>query len=310
MDVELVTVGHVLSETIVFADGSRKGPVLGGPPAYCGVVAAKLGTRTGIVTKVSKDTPSSLLAPLQEAKVDLSGVDSLSDVTTTNELLYATDGTKELKYLKQAPVIRFQSIPSEYHVARLFHVCPLDYEVPLETVRQLRQLGKALSVDLGGYGGAHVRRETNAVKKFPPSVLREFIGSFDIVKASDEDARLMFEDETLSDEQRVQQFVNWGAGVGILTRGAKGSLVFTKEKRYRLPAFLGNVVNVTGGGDSFMGGFLTDYLRTGDPCSAAVFASAVALCVIERTGGVSASRMPSAEEARMRIPTGFTPELL
>ena len=310
MDVQLVTVGHVLSETIVFADGSREGPVLGGPSAYCGVVAAKLGTRTGIVTKVDTDKSANLLAPLKDAEVDLSGIECRGEVTTISELIYSADGTKELKYLKQASPITFQDIPLDYHRAQLFHICPMDYEVPVEAVRQIRQLGKVLSVDLGGYGGAHVRRETNAEKRFAPAALRDFIGCFDIVKASDEDAELIFSNDSLSDEQRVQQFVDWGAQIGILTCGGRGSLVFTRRNKCRLSAFPGNVVDVTGGGDSFMGGFLTEYLRTRDPWSATLFATAVALCVIERTGGVSASRMPTEQQARRRIPPEMKPEWL
>jgi sugar/nucleoside kinase (ribokinase family) len=310
MVVQLVTIGHILSETVVFADGSREGPVLGGPPAYCGLVASKLGTPTGVVTKVSARVFDDLLSPLKEAQVDLSGVDRASEITTTNELIYSADGTKELKYLKQAPMIGFQDIPQSYHEAQLFHVCPLDYEVPVETVFRIKHLGKLVSIDLGGYGGAHVRRETMLEKRMTTTQLGEFIGSVDIVKASDEDADLIFANDSRSGEQRVQQFVDWGARIGILTCGARGSLVFTKERKWKIPALAGKVTNVTGGGDSFMGGFLTEYLLTGDPWLAGLFASAVALCVIERTGGVSVSRMPTAEQARLRIPTGIRPELL
>lgn len=56
-----------------------------------------------------------------------------------------------------------------------------------------------------------------------------------------------------------------------------------------------------------MAGFLTEFIQTGDPLKSAVFASAVALCVIENTGGVRALRMPTLEEARNRIPQGISP---
>src|SRR5215472_18093232 len=100
MHIQLVTIGHVLCETIVYSNGSRKGPVLGSPAAYAGAVAARLGVTAGIVTKAGTDISPELLQPLRDAGVDLSGVDSGSAVTTTNELVYAPDGSKELKYLK------------------------------------------------------------------------------------------------------------------------------------------------------------------------------------------------------------------
>ena len=61
VSVEVVTIGHILNETIIFVDGGRKGPVLGSPAAYSSVVTARLGVKTGIVTKVGSDAPAQLL---------------------------------------------------------------------------------------------------------------------------------------------------------------------------------------------------------------------------------------------------------
>lgn len=310
MGVKLVTIGHILHETIVFADGRREGPVLGSPAAYSGVVTARLGVPTGIVTKVGPDAPAVIMQPLKDARLDLTGIDFKSPITTTNELVYALDGTKELKYLKQAGPITFEDLPESYRQADAFHVCPLDYEVSLDAVCKIARLGKIMCVDLGGYGGAHVRRDTYPQKKFSPAALQELVSCFDVVKASDEDARLLFSSEKISDEESAQRLVHWGAAVGIITRGARGSLVFTQDKKYLLRPLLGQVIDVTGGGDSYIAGFLVEYTRTGDAWRSAVFASAVALCVIEKTGGVRAQRMPTDEEARGRIPAGIKPELL
>ena len=51
-----------------------------------------------------------------------------------------------------------------------------------------------------------------------------------------------------------------------------------------------------------MGGFLSEYLRCGDLLESAIFGSATALCVIEKTGGVLPQRMPTEEQVRSRIP--------
>ncbi len=112
---KLVSIGHVLNEIIVFSDGRREPSVLGGPSAYFSVVSARLGIPTGIVTKVGSDAPGHLLQPLKEAGVDLTGISFKSDATTTNELVYASDGNKELKYLKHASPIIFEDIPDGYH---------------------------------------------------------------------------------------------------------------------------------------------------------------------------------------------------
>ena len=310
MSVRLVTMGHVLCETIAFSDGRREGPVLGGPTAYAGTVTARLGVPTGVVTKFGPDAPDTLLDPLRDAGVDTEGVDTKRGITTTNELVYAADGTKQLKFLKQAGPVIPADVPESYLKAAVFHAGPMDYEVPLATVQAISRLGGQISLDLGGYGGAHVRRDTYEQKKLSRSSLEELIGCAQVAKASDEDARLLFAEESLSEEQSAQRLVDWGAEIGIITLGPRGSLVFTKDEKYAVPAIPGDPADITGGGDSYMGGFLTEFLRTGDPWQSAVFASAVALCVIERTGGVRAERMPTAEEARKRIPPDAKPRRL
>jgi sugar/nucleoside kinase (ribokinase family) len=311
LPVELVTIGHILSETIVFADGRVAGPVLGSPAAYSSTVTARLGIPTGIVTKVGSDAPPRLLQPLKDAGVDLSGVDYDGEITTTNQLVYASDGTKELKYLKQAPAITAQDLLKPYSEALAFYICPLDYEVFPEAVSQIATQEKLMAVDLGGYGGAHVRRDTAEQKRLSPKALADLIRLFTVVKASDEDARLIFAQEgSLSDGEYACRLLNAGAKIAIITRGARGSLVFTKKHKYLVPALSGTVIDVTGGGDCYMAGFLAEFMRTGDPWASGLFASAVAVCVIEKGGGVRADRMPTEAEARKRIPAGIEPRPL
>ena len=187
----------------------------------------------------------------------------------------------------------------------------MDYEVPLETVRALSRLGGQVSLDLGGYGGAHVRRDTYEQKKLSRSSLEELISCAQVVKASDEDAGLLFSAEELSEEQSAQRLVDWGAGYWDHHTGATRQFGFHEQtKSMQCLPFRVDAADITGGGDSYVGGFLTEYMRTGDPWQSAVFASAVALCVIERTGGVRAERMPTAEEARNRIPPHAKPQRL
>jgi len=290
--------GHVLSETIVFADGTRKGPLLGSPPAYASAVSARLGFHSGIVTKLGPDAPAGLLSPLLEAGVDLEGVDRSSPVTTTNELIYAADGAKELRYLRQAAEIVFEDIPERYLTASVFHVGTLDYEVSPATVSRIAALGPILAVDLGGYGGAHVRRDTAARKRLSAAELRQLVACSTVVKASDEDARLLFSSEHLSETQVARRFVDWGADVGLLTLGARGSIVASGRDIVQVPALPGEVADVTGGGDCYLSGFLVEYRRTGDPLQSARFATAVARWVIGRTGGVLAERMPRDVQVR------------
>ena len=73
-DIDLVVIGHLLKEKIVFSDGRETGSVLGSPCAYTSVAAARLGIKTGIVTKVGEDMPKDLLNVFKEVEIDTQGM--------------------------------------------------------------------------------------------------------------------------------------------------------------------------------------------------------------------------------------------
>jgi sugar/nucleoside kinase (ribokinase family) len=95
--------------------------------------------------------------------------------------------------------------------------------------------------------------------------------------------------------------VEWGAQIGIISLGQRGALIATRERHIHIPALPGAVLDTTGAGDSFSSGFLAEYLRTRDPARAGWFATAVAKHVIEGTGGVAATRMPTRAEVEERL---------
>jgi sugar/nucleoside kinase (ribokinase family) len=81
-------------------------------------------------------------------------------------------------------------------------------------------------------------------------------------------------------------------------------LVITHNKEYLIPAFPGKPVDVTGGGDTYMAGFLFRYLQTKSVWEAGLFGAVTALLVIEGTGGVSAARMPTFDMVEARLQKG------
>ena len=299
MEPELVMVGHIINETIEYPD-RRITPVLGSPAAYCSVVVARLGIKTGLVTKIGKDWPDELLAAIKDARVDMEGV-KVEEKSTRNLLIYDQSGNKEVRYLDKAPSIFISDIPKEYLKAKIIYICPMDYEVPLETIRELHSLGKKLAVDLMGYGGATSSIHPDEKEQQSHRALKELVKCFHIVRASIEDCQHFFGAEKPMEEDIAHLFTEWGADIGVVTLGEKGAIVATRDRKFRIPAFPAKVKDCTGAGDAYSGGSLAEYLRTKDPYKSALFAAATASLVIEGTGGVLAGRMPTTFEVKRRI---------
>ena len=70
----------------------------------------------------------------------------------------------------------------------------------------------------------------------------------------------------------------------MLKLDADGALVWKDGHATQIPAGTNNLVDATGAGDSFAGGFLAHYLDSGDAVAAARYATRISAWVIERLG--------------------------
>lgn len=85
----------------------------------------------------------------------------------------------------------------------------------------------------------------------------------------------------------ANKFVALGSKVFVLRCGPFGCLVGYSEIVEYLPAYheeQSRVVDVTGGGNSFCGGFMIGYYLTKDPIIGGVFGNIVSGCIIEKLG--------------------------
>lgn len=299
--VEVVSVGHILKEQVIYPE-KEIGPVLGSPAAYSAVASSRLGVNTGIMTKVGENMPKDLLQVFGEAGVNQEGLRQLEgEKTTVNQLIYNEAGEKHLNFLQKAPDLLPKDRPKSYQKAKLFYVCPIDFEVPLRTVEKLDGLGGDLMVDLGGYGGAtSSTHQMGDSKKLED--LKQLISQFDIVKISLEDSRLIFgKDKQNLPNEVAERFLQWGADISLITLGEKGGLVVTLDEKENVPSYTDSPKDQTGAGDTFGAGFIAEYLNDKSPVESTHFASATASLVIEESGGVRAERMPRYEEVKKRL---------
>lgn len=86
-----------------------------------------------------------------------------------------------------------------------------------------------------------------------------------------------------------------GAGAAIVTLGGQGSLLHSRSESIHIPAFkAGPVVDTTGAGDAFNGGFAAALADGRSPRDAAIFGSATAGISVTRPG--TAPSMPTRAE--------------
>jgi ribokinase len=101
---------------------------------------------------------------------------------------------------------------------------------------------------------------------------------------------------TLNDAKRVgDALLAKGAKNALITLGERGALLHNSKSSIEIPAFsAGPVVETTGAGDAFVGGFAAAIARGIDPVEAARFGCAVAGISVTRAG--TAPSMPRLAE--------------
>ena len=258
MKLDLVVLGHVSVDHIIFP---RKEEILlpGGAAAAVATSAALAGARVGLVTKVGEDFPEEWMEKLASL-LDVRGVQILPGKTIHIYMIYHEDGSVDAPVdMGVAEKMGETPIPEEYMGAEVFHIAPIPPEEQLKAVKRLE--GKRISLD------------------FNPTYMDDYRGKRDLMRKILSRAEVVFPNErealvitrAESVEEAAEVLHDWGAKIVVITRGERGVLVYDGQFREfpALPIRPEEIVDPTGAGDAFAGGFLAGYSR-GEPLEACV----------------------------------------
>jgi cytidine kinase len=144
------------------------------------------------------------------------------------------------------------------------------------------------------------------------SLLRT-VAAVDCVLMNDVELRMLTERANLV--QAARQVMEWGPRIVVAKQGEYGAALFSRDHFFALPAFpLETVLDPTGAGDSFAGGFL-GYLAAHDPANpddellrrAMAYGTALASFNVEEFGTERVQRLtPEEITERVAALQGFT----
>ena len=289
----LVIVGSVAFDTIRTPWGDRE-KIVGGSGTYCSL-AASYFTRPRLVGVVGRDFPRKTLALLRARGVDLEGLKVRAGKTFHWEGRYDEDPNKRTTLRTELNVFAdFRpAIPSRYRNSAIVYLANLN---PAHHGFILEQFRKPALVAMDT-----IRLWIDTQRE---ALLRE-LKRVDIYFANDEEARLITGEANLIAAGRA--LVRLGPSLVVLKKGEHGALVFGRDFVFGVLAHpCEHVIDPTGAGDSFAGGFLgyldrAAGLRPREVRRAAVYGSVLASFVIEDFGiGRFLTLEPALVEARFR----------
>ncbi len=272
----LVIVGSVAFDTIRTPWGDRE-KIVGGSGTYCSL-AASYFTRPRVIGVIGRDFPKKTMALLRSRGVDLAGLKVKAGKTFHWEGRYEDDPNRRTTLKTELNVFAdFRpEVPPAYRNSRIVYLANLNPEHHEHVLAQFRKPAVVAMDTIRLW--IDTKRET---------LLKE-IGRADIFFANDEEARLITGEMNLV--RAGKALAGLGPSLVLLKKGEHGALVFGPDFVFGVLAHpCEHVIDPTGAGDSFAGGFLgyldrTRGLRARDVRRAAVYGSVMASFAIEDFG--------------------------
>ncbi|OWV87489.1 ribokinase [Rhizobium sp. R635] len=275
-----------MAETLM-GSGFTLGP--GGKGSNQAVAAAKAGGKVTFISRVGNDPFGEMaLAAYAAAGVKanvmkMDGVSSgaafifVDEVTGDNAIIVAP-GASGLIGVEDVDANR-----AEIESAAIFMT---QLEQPLEAAMHGLSMAKR--------AGATTIFNPAPARAIPDSIY----GLCDFIVPNEVEAAELVGHAIESDEQvraAGRALVERGAKAAIITLGARGAFYYTEGQCEFVPAFsAGSVIDTTGAGDAFLGGFATAISEGRAPIDAVRFGSATAAIAVTRPG--TAPAMPSRAE--------------
>lgn len=279
---DLTVVGHFSVDTIILP--TRKSPfvVLGGATTYTSFAAKNLDACTSVISKVGVSFPQAYLWWLEQEGIDISGVTRYPDEATTSfELTYLENfDDRSLKLRSHGAALSVDDIPAGFR-SKAIHLGPIANEIPYEVAELLKNCCDILSLDPQGLTRSF-DAQGNVFEK-AAEVNNDIFSLVNVFKSSQHEIFALTGEKELKPAIRAIHDV--GVETVIVTLGSKGSVLSVEGAQYNVGACPSNVlVDPTGAGDVFIGGFLAEYLRGKESLWCAAVGSASASMVVESIG--------------------------
>jgi sugar/nucleoside kinase (ribokinase family) len=271
---DLAVVGHIVLDYIGH-NGRFRGPILGGPAVYASLTARALDASVTVTSTVGQDVGHKRLARLHNHGISTRHIRVANSTTTSFKIDYHSSG-RSMKVVSICDAIRAEDL-LRCPEANAVHIGPVLCEVPASHAARLARRNAVVCLDPQGYfrhvapdGSVRVRnwRENGLLKEI------------EVLKVSEDELKAL-----IGNSQSTRKLAKLGPDIVFITKGSKGSLVWSREEgTFRVPAYKTRVVDPTGAGDAMAGAFLISWNRTNDLIWSVAMGSAVASFVVEKLG--------------------------
>jgi len=276
---KLLAVGTVAFDAIETPFG-KTDKILGGSGTFVGLAASQFGVKTGIVSVVGGDFPSSHIEMMNSKGIDTKGIEIVKEGKTFfwsgkyhNDMNSRDTLITELNVLENfTPVV-----PDEFKDAAIVMLGNLHPLTQASVLDQMTKKPKLVVLDTMNFWMDIALKDLHTVLK-----------RVDVITINDEEARQLSGEYSLVNA--AKKIHEMGPKYVVIKKGEHGALLFNNENMFYAPALpLAEVFDPTGAGDTFAGGFCGYLSKTGNISfenmkSAIIYGSNLASFCVEKFG--------------------------
>jgi sugar/nucleoside kinase (ribokinase family) len=273
----LLVVGSVAFDGIETPQG-RVDRTLGGAASYFALAASHFAP-VRIVAVVGEDFTDRDRAVFRGRKIDMAGVERVAGKSFYWAGRYSQNMNERTTLATELNVFAAfdPKLPASYLDSRYVFLGNIDPTLQRSVLKQVRVRPKLVGLDTMNYWISGTNAE-----------LRETLKHVDILTINDDETRQLTSEHNLL--RAAKHIFKMGPSTLIIKRGEHGAIMVHKNFLFSVPAYpLEAVVDPTGAGDTFAGGFM-GYLagkgRVNEQTlrSAMVYGSVLASFTVERFG--------------------------
>ena len=250
---QLVTVGTVAFDRIETPFG-KADKVVGGAATYISLAASFFLEEMGLVSVVGDDFPTEVMATMRGKGIDLAGLEVLKGKESffwAGRYHYDMNTRDTLETRLNVLLDLDPKLPENYKEAKYVMLGNLDPKVQGKVLDQVEDPALVVMDTMNFWMDSAMED------------LKKVIARVDILTINDAEARQLSGEHSLV--KAANNILTMGPKYLVVKKGEHGALLFSEDRVFFAPALpLEDIIDPTGAGDTFAGGFIGYLAHTKD----------------------------------------------
>jgi len=250
---QLVTVGTVAFDRIETPFG-KADKVVGGAATYISLAASFYLDELGLVSIVGDDFPPEIMGVMKQRGIDLAGLEILKGKESffwAGRYHYDMNTRDTLETRLNVLLDLDPKLPAHFTEAKYVMLGNLDPKVQAKVLDQVKDPSLVVMDTMNFWMDSAMED------------LMKVIARVDILTINDAEARQLSGEHSLV--KAAHKILQMGPKYLVVKKGEHGALLFSEDRVFFAPALpLEDIIDPTGAGDTFAGGFIGYLARTQD----------------------------------------------